>query len=47
MVTHTNKAKLRTFLLSRLKLPWIPEPSVNNKLKRRELGSGSTGGFFN
>jgi hypothetical protein len=24
---------------------WIPEPSVNNKLKRRE-GSGSTGGFF-
>jgi hypothetical protein len=24
-------------------LPWIPEPSVNNKLKRRE-GSGSTGG---
>ena len=26
-------------------LPWIPEPSVNNKLKRRE-GSGSTGGFF-
>jgi hypothetical protein len=26
-------------------IPWIPEPSVNNKLKRRE-GSGSTGGFF-
>jgi hypothetical protein len=26
-------------------VPWIPEPSVNNKLKRRE-GSGSTGGFF-
>ena len=26
-------------------LPWIPEPSVNSKLKRRE-GSGSTGGFF-
>jgi hypothetical protein len=26
-------------------LPWIPEPSVNNKLKRRE-GSGSTGRFF-
>jgi hypothetical protein len=23
----------------------VPEPSVNNKLKRRE-GSGSTGGFF-
>jgi hypothetical protein len=28
-----------------LDLPWIPEPSVNNKLKRRE-GSGSTGRFF-
>jgi hypothetical protein len=26
-------------------IAWIPEPSVNNKLKRRE-GSGSTGGFF-
>jgi hypothetical protein len=26
-------------------IPWIPEPSVNNKLKRRE-GSGLTGGFF-
>jgi hypothetical protein len=26
-------------------ISWIPEPSVNNKLKRRE-GSGSTGGFF-
>jgi hypothetical protein len=26
-------------------LPWILEPSVNNKLNRRE-GSGSTGGFF-
>jgi hypothetical protein len=25
-----------------LQLPWIPEPSVNNKLKCRE-GSGSTG----
>jgi hypothetical protein len=28
-----------------VELPWIPEPSVNNKLKRRE-GSGSMGGFF-
>ena len=26
-------------------ITWIPEPSVNNKLKRRE-GSGSTGRFF-
>jgi hypothetical protein len=26
-------------------VPCIPEPSVNNKLKRRE-GSGSTGRFF-
>jgi hypothetical protein len=26
------------------KLPWIPEPSVNNKLKRRE-GSGIQGSF--
>jgi hypothetical protein len=31
--------------LANILLPWIPEPSVNNKLKRRE-GSGSTGGFF-
>ena len=29
-------------------IPWIPEPSVNNKLKdlKRREGSGSTGGLF-
>jgi hypothetical protein len=38
-------AKDKTFRGTGGLVPWIPEPSVNNKLKRRE-GSGSTGGFF-
>jgi hypothetical protein len=36
---------LTYFSMSGPGVPWIPEPSVNNKLKCRE-GSGSTGGFF-
>jgi hypothetical protein len=43
--TQNVIALLVIIAISGSKLPWIPEPSVNNKLKRRE-GSGSTGGFF-
>ena len=40
-----NSCEKFTRTFAALTLPWIPEPSVNNKLNRRE-GSGSTGGFF-
>jgi predicted MFS family arabinose efflux permease len=44
---HVNLLKIISaiFLNFCRNVPWIPEPSVNNKLKHRE-GSGSTGGFF-
>jgi hypothetical protein len=42
---HAHVYMRKMDLTAALNLPWIPEPSVNNKLKRRE-GSGSTGRFF-